>query len=168
MREFWREKRSQKVNKAEDGRKKESYRLKPKDPTRRALRDFNHCRSSSGNQEVWLDSGSPDQEEDQGFACEESWTKQTKTQGQNLSHSPKTLPHRFRGQIQTTIPLNRVGIANVDPFSRLVLGEGPEMQKLLHHCKLLNFPLLPIESSLWKYQTNGNKKRLLDNSIKHG
>ncbi|KAA8567798.1 hypothetical protein EYC84_008255 [Monilinia fructicola] len=132
MREFWREKRLQKVQKPGATRKRELYNSKPKNSKRGALRDVDCCQSISGNTRDNLGSDINTREVDEATNREAPRTKLAQPKLEEPPN-PGTLPERFSKYIQTMVPLSRTGIADVDPFSRLNVGEGPEIQKLLHH-----------------------------------
>lgn len=135
MREFWREKRLRKINKIGNVRTKEPCSLRPKILKRKAVQDDGYSGSNSGNHEG---------AEYSAFEASGSKSAQPKAQGLSQNHS--MLPDQSVKQIQTIVPLSRTGIADVDPFSRWKFGEGPEIQKLLHHCKPFSFTHLSTKA----------------------
>ncbi|CAD6444120.1 ea3d2b18-cb24-4b93-b1b5-6dacfd42c220 [Sclerotinia trifoliorum] len=133
MREFWREKKLQNAKKAREHRKKDSCSLRPRISKRRDLQDTARHHSNSRNPEDCVESDIDNEESDEGSAREAPRTKMAQETPQTLSGNLNTLPDQFSNYGQTIIPLCRTGIANADPFSRLKLGEGPEIQRLIHH-----------------------------------
>ncbi|KAF7865301.1 hypothetical protein EAF04_006278 [Stromatinia cepivora] len=133
MREFWREKKLQNAKKARELRKKDSCSLRLRMLKRRDLQDTAYHHSNSRNPEDCVESDIDNGGPDEGSAREALRTKTTQTKAQRLSRNFNTLPDQVSKHSQTIVPLGRTGIANVDPFSRLKLGEGPEIQRLIHH-----------------------------------
>ncbi|KAI9649300.1 hypothetical protein NHQ30_001872 [Ciborinia camelliae] len=127
MREFWREKKLQKVKKIEELRKQESCSLRPKSSKRKTLKDIGHYHPNSGNRRDGYSSGVQSSRANESSVRDASREKTAQTKTQKLSQVSYTSPS------QTMIPLSRTGIADVDPFSSLKFGEGPEIQKLLYH-----------------------------------
>ncbi|RAL68482.1 hypothetical protein DID88_007210 [Monilinia fructigena] len=133
MREFWREKRLQKVQEPGATRKKELYDPRPKNSKLRALRDVDCYQPISGNRGDDFGSYINTREVGEAANRKAPRTQLAQPKLKELSN-PSTLPELFSKHSQGIIPLSRTGIADVDPFSRLNVGEGPEVQKLLHHC----------------------------------
>ncbi|KAF7909732.1 uncharacterized protein EAF01_003450 [Botrytis porri] len=80
---------------------------------------------------------------------------------------PSKLAQSASKKSEAIVLLSRIGIADVDPISRLRLGEGSDVQKLLHYCKLFSFASL-MKRLFMPIGVNDNKRRLLDNGITYG
>ncbi|KAB8296003.1 hypothetical protein EYC80_008817 [Monilinia laxa] len=132
MREFWREKRLRKVQKPGATRKKELYNSRQKNSKLRALRDIDCYQSIPGNRRGDFGSDINTREVGEAANRKAPRTQLAQPKLKELSN-PGTLPEIFSKYSQTMIPLSRIGIADVDPFSRLNVGKGPEIQKLLYH-----------------------------------
>ncbi|KAJ8069035.1 hypothetical protein OCU04_002709 [Sclerotinia nivalis] len=155
MREFWREKKLRNAKKAREHRKKDSCSLRPRISKRRDLQDTARHHSNSRNPEGCVESDIDNEEPDEGSARDASRTKTAQTEAQRLSRNFNTLPDQFSKHSQTIIPLGRTGIADVDPFSGLKLGEGPEIQRLIHHWKLSSYTAPQQDFPIAIIGTNG-------------
>ncbi|EDO00848.1 predicted protein [Sclerotinia sclerotiorum 1980 UF-70] len=138
MREFWREKKLQNAKKAREHRRKDSWSLRPRISKRRDLQDTPRHHSDVRNPEDCVESYMDVEEPDEGCAREAPRTKTTHTKVQRLPGNCNTLLKPFAKDGQTVIPLCRTGIADVDPFSRLKLGGGPGLQRLIHHSSCMD------------------------------
>ncbi|ESZ96573.1 hypothetical protein SBOR_3075 [Sclerotinia borealis F-4128] len=132
MREFWREKKLQKIKKFGEAQKKDLCSLRPKNSKCKALKDVGCCHSNLENRKDCSSSEVDNEGSDESVAREVS-IKITPTKALKPSQNQNTLADEVPKHSQTMTPLDRAGIADVDPFSRLKLGEGSEMQRLLHH-----------------------------------